>query len=156
MPEKLTPRQLMDPEATLPKVNLAPDEDEQSGGVVTYYNLMHEGSKIGHASIEQVGDGEQAFDDIDVDEEYRNRRAGFGRAAYLAAIENAHAEGNIFRTHPLMFTEPASRVWENLIKNGVAEQLTPFEAHDDKRARANGRPRTIYRGHAQIKPPVSH
>lgn len=163
-PETKTIRQIMDPEGTLPSVELVPDPDVRhpSNRPPTQVVVEHNGVSIGKANMERNatrdGSHEVWLNGVNIVEELDGvpiRGQGFGMATYLAAIETAHASGDTFRTHDLTQTEAAAKVWGKFIDAGIAEVIEPF------------RPVTVTTttgeeiggklvGHAQIPPPQLH
>lgn len=143
-----TPREIIDPEGTLPDVQLvAPDGFVHGKGITAgKYAVMHEADQIGVAHIQRnTRDNEQLFSGIRLRDNYQGK--GFGMAAYLAAIENAHGEGYAFRTHDVSQTQAAARVWGKFIEAGIAEVVEPFKPYELPSGDVQ------YGGHVRIAPP---
>jgi GNAT superfamily N-acetyltransferase len=125
MAEHRTPRQIMDPDATLPKVELVPDPSKLApGGSLRPQDMliMHEGSQIGTATLtEELKRKNAWFNGVRVNAELQGQ--GYGMATYLAAIEHAHANGETFRTHEWSQTESAMKVWTRFIDAGIAQVI---------------------------------
>lgn len=146
----LTPREIIDPEGTLPDVQLVAPEGYVTGRGISVgkYAVIHEGSQVGKALVRRnTRDQEQAFGAVRIDEDYRDK--GFGMATYLAAIESAHREGHSFRTDDGSLTEASAKVWGKFITAGIAEVIEPIQAGDVQNI--NGT--QLYGGHVRIAPP---
>lgn len=142
-----TLREAIDPQATLPNVQLVPPEDYsvRKGIATDLYGIVHDGVKIGEAQIQRDSrNKEQNFSSIKIDEELRG--GGFGMAAYLAGVENAHNQGDAFRTHEISQTKEAKRVWDKFISAGISEVVIvdPFVFVEGE-----GK----YTGHVRVEPP---
>lgn len=143
-----TPREIIDPEGTLPDVQLVPPDGFVHGKGITAgkYAVMHEADQIGVAHIQRnTRDNEQLFSGIRLRDNYQGK--GFGMAVYLAAIENAHRAGDTFRTHDVSQTEAAAKVWQRFIDAGIAEVVEPFTSYEFPDGGVQ------YGGHVQIPPP---
>lgn len=123
-----TPRQIVDPNSTLPEVALLKDESKKrSKGTLTPTPMLitYQGETIGKATFsENRTTGEAWFNGINIDEDKRGQ--GFGLATYLSAIELAHDNGETFRTHDWSQTEAAAKVWGKFVDAGIAEVIEPL------------------------------
>ncbi len=162
-PETKTIRQIMDPEGTLPVVELVPDPGvpHPSNRPPERVAIMHEGTAIGKANMERVSTAARTHEvwlnGVNVVEQIDGkpiRGHGYGMAAHIAAMEAAHANGDTFRTHDLTHTEASARVWAKFIDAGIAQVVEPFRPVSVTTTTGeviNG----LYAGHAQILPPES-
>ena len=156
MTEKPTPRQVMDPESTLPKVELVARAKVVPEQITVYHDVKFGEQRIGHININQGSGVEHSVENVSLDSEWRaaNRQSdqtrGFGVATYLTAIEAAHAEGRAFRASNVL-SEDGLKVWQRFIDAGVAEVIEPFETrlHDPDE---HGHQEVYYYGHARIEP----
>jgi hypothetical protein len=163
-PETKTIRQIMDPEGTLPSVELVPDPDVIHPGnrPASRIVITHHGDVIGKANMERTPTPQRSHEvwlnGINVVEEHNGepiRGQGFGMATYLAAIEAAHANGDTFRTHDLTQTQAAATIWGKFIDAGIAEVIEPFRqvsATTTTGDVVDG----LFVGHAHIRPPALH
>jgi hypothetical protein len=132
-------KERVDPQKTLPQVQLVRDPDRQvpMGTLIPIDMFAMSGDeKIGKATFVADKTSREAwFAGINIDE---NRRGnGFGLATYLAAIEKASQEGLTFRTHDWTQTEEAKHIWDILVEKGIAKVIEPFIA--DGRGKYMGR-----------------
>ncbi|HMS50536.1 MAG TPA: hypothetical protein PKA02_03845 [Candidatus Saccharibacteria bacterium] len=148
-----SPREIIDPHGTLPHVELVvdPEKKQGKGTVVPVQQLiMHQGEPIGRATLTHSRtSGEAWFNGIEITDT-KLRGKGFGLATYLAAIENAHGQGETFRTHDTTQTDAAVRVWTRFIDSGIAEVVVPFEQYNF--TTVTGEHKLVNAGHAQIPP----
>ena len=137
-------RERVDPEHTLPKVELpvSPDNLYMRGTLVfTKYDVVHEGRTIGEVTINTDLVNHACWTNkVHIDEEFRGQ--GFGLSTYVSAIEKSLSEGYTFRTHDWSQTTEAKHVWDILVEKGVATVVEPFVP--DGRGRFNG--------HCEVKP----
>ena len=144
-------RQAIDPNGTLPSVDLVPPENwrPRKGIATDLYEIRHEGVRVGSAQIQRDSKRkENNFSHIKLDDEHRGK--GFGMATYLAAIDQAHGEGHAFRTHEASQTDSAKSVWDKFIATGlsdviVVEPLVIGQRYDDHSP-------DKYAGHIRIEP----
>jgi hypothetical protein len=153
--EQLTPRQIIDPEGTLPDVELVPDDEAQKHNedYSRAHTIQYDGEKVGVADIdEHPGEG-HSFGFLKLEDEHLKEGAkkGYGLAAYLIAVERAHAAGEVFRTGDTTLSPKAKRVWDKFIDRGVAQVVKPFE--EDIRIAERGNIVLSYKGSAEIRPP---
>ena len=147
-----TIRTAVDPHDTLPPVELIKDDDQPHEGyggsaVATVYGIYADDERIGGAIITNDSATHQSwFNDVEIIDEAK-RGQGYGTAAYIAAIELAHARGNTFRTHEWSQSEFAKRVWERFVDAKVAEVVEPFHAYG-----RGGQGRVHYTGHLRVPP----
>jgi hypothetical protein len=127
-----TPRELLDPGHTLPRVQFETFEDYGS----EYFCIRREQARIVVNEDEIVGrlnlvsetrpDQQFAhFDGIEIFEE-NNRGRGIGLATYVLAIEMSHDRNLYFRTQNYELTKDSARVWRHLTERGVAQVVRPF------------------------------
>jgi hypothetical protein len=123
-----SPRELLDPNQSLPKVHLDITHTTDVGYLIREkFNIIEDEEAVGHGDLvsEVVGETRFAhFDGIEVEERKRGR--GIGLATYLLAIEMSHFGGYDFQTQNYELTEHSKKVWEHLVKNAVAEVVKPF------------------------------
>lgn len=131
-------RQAVDPNGTLPKVVLARDYSFEPRATISAYghpSYQFNMFVLGDGCVEQIGEaavsertetGECYFSWIYVGTDYQTR--GMGLAAYVLAIEAAHAAGRVFATDEAVSAQ-ARRVWDRLIGIGVARVVLPFTEH---------------------------
>jgi hypothetical protein len=124
-----TPREMLDPNCTLPNVRLdvvrahdfghllrdqiAIVKDDEIVGNCDLVSEIHSESRFAH------------FDGIEI-HDAENRSRGIGLAAYILAIEMSHARGFDFETQNYDLTEHSKKVWEHMAKKSVAMVIEPF------------------------------
>lgn len=152
MPEtdiKLNLRKTVDPDERLPNVDLVinPKKPKAKGTLVpAEYLIMSGGQRVGELTLAEDKKSKEAWlNGVQVDEGLRGR--GFGTAAYLAAIEKAHAAEEIFRTHDWSQTEDAVKVWKRFIDAGIAEVVEPFRPYQSTDGKSQH-----FTGHVRIPP----
>ena len=142
-------RELVDPQGTLPAVEMIinPDTPLPRGTLRPLPVLfMHDGEPVGHSTlVRNMRQQTEHFSGVQIEDDYKG--AGFGTAAYLAAVEDAHARGDTFRTHDWTQTGSAKRVWDRFIEAGVANVVEPFRLVGIEE---NGTEK--YVGHVEIPP----
>ncbi|MCA9331306.1 GNAT family N-acetyltransferase [Candidatus Saccharibacteria bacterium] len=121
-------RETIDPEDTLPPVELIVDPSKRSSrGTVQPRGMLivSDGEIIGSATIvTHIRGGFEHFNGVKLDSRYRGK--GYGMATYLAAIEHAHSEGREWRSHDWTQTGAAAKVWQQFIDSGIAEVVEPL------------------------------
>lgn len=137
-------REAVDPNNTLPKVNLdiSPDNIPARGTLIfTKYDVANEGNVIGELTVNTNKIQKTAWTNrVNINEELRGK--GYGLSAYVTAIEMCLKEGITFRTHDWSQTAEAKRVWEILADKGVATVVEPFTPDGTGR----------YNGHYEVRP----
>lgn len=122
-------REVLDPNGTLPVVELKldPDEPLNVGTLVPEaYFITSEGQTLGSATLVHNKKTKEAwFNGVRIEDEDL-RREGYGLATYLAGLEEAHSRGETFRTHMGSQTDAAVKVWQRFVKARVAEVVEPF------------------------------
>jgi hypothetical protein len=124
-----TPRELLDPNHTLPNVRLdvvgAHDfghllrdqiemfEDDEYVGYCDLVSEIHSESRFAH------------FDGIEICDSSK-RGKGIGLATYILAIEMSHARDFDFETQNYELTEHSKKVWEHMAAKSVATVIEPF------------------------------
>lgn len=152
-----TVRERIDPDGKLPAVTLVRDAsaNDPYGGRQRHESnhIVVDGKKIGYATVgRDLKKNEAWFNGVKVDE----KGQGFGTAAYLAAIEQAHENGETFRSHEYGFTPEAAKVWQRFIDAGVAQVVVPLEDATFTGGLTGEGGAKINIGHVQIPPPESH
>ncbi len=152
-----TIREQIDPNGTLPSVTLERDQSKKdaTGGTrrEESNHLVVDGKRVGSAMIgRDLIKKEAWFNGIEVDQKGK----GFGTAAYLAAIEQAHANGEAFRNHDYGLTPEAAALWNRFIEAGVATVVTPLERKYSPPSEITGGDVAQYDGHVQVPPPELH
>lgn len=129
------PREIIDPQGTLPPIELVPVEFPEGQGPsnpsAAIFNVLHNAKNVGAAVIVDEGEVAQMFKRVKLFDDYltaRNRSAvkGLGLSIYLAAIERAQEQGREFRSDSDGVSESAVRMWRYLAAKGIAEIETPF------------------------------
>jgi hypothetical protein len=140
-----TPREIIDPNQTIPPVDL------QVRGILGSDDNFIESIRIVDPTSGRVGichiatnPEEMYFDGIEVKSRFRG--GGFGLSAYVEAIELAEERGLTFRTQDYIQSPHAKRIWELLARLGVAQEIVPFREDTSLL-----HPRA-YRGHYQVLP----
>ncbi len=154
---QLAPRQVMDPEGTLPNVVLTPDPDKrQAKGTLVPEELLivADGHTVGNATLTHDTPRKEAwFNGITLYEKdaagEKLKGRGYGMAAYLSAIESAHERGETFRTHDWSQTDAAVKVWTKFIDAGIAIVEVPFTAYQKDAGDASEQ---LHTGHVRIPP----
>ena len=126
-------RRAIDPASRLPRTILArnesydPDEHRGCDCEPSYgYDICASSGKVGELAFgERPNTGELHLAAVRVD----RRGEGFGIAAYVLAIEAAHANSRAFATD-LTVTPLAYKMWNRFIELGVAQVVVPFEGID--------------------------
>lgn len=158
MPEPIpTPRELVDPNGTLPAVTLVrdPSANDPYAGMQRHESniLMVDGTQVGKAVVgRDLKKNEAWFNGVEVDKKGK----GYGTAAYLAAIEQAHANGETFRSHEYGFSPEAAKVWQKFVDAGVAQVVVPLENVTFAGGVTGEAGAKINIGHVQIPPPELH
>lgn len=152
-----TIRERIDPDGKLPTVMLVRDEskkDNERGTLRTESNLLMVGDEqVGKAVVGRNLKSKEAwFNGIEVNP----KGEGFGTAAYLAAIEKAHENGETFRTHNYGFTPEAAKVWQRFVDAGVAQVVVPLENATFTGGLTGEGGAKINIGHVQIPPTELH
>lgn len=132
-----TPRELLDPNSTLPQVELETVREADTGAMIKgKFHIVENDERVGHCSIEMHRSAESHFahfDGVEIHEEnyfgekVNNRGRGLGLATYILAIELAHSRGFDFETQNWTLTEHAVKVWEHMAARSVAQVVRPFE-----------------------------
>lgn len=150
-----TIREKVDPKGTLPEVSFARDpskKDNERGTRLGESNLIMSGdTQIGTASVNRDLKTKEAwFNGVEIaDPDYKGK--GYGTAAYLHAVEQAHDRGETFRTHDYTFSPEAAKVWQRFVDVGIAEVIEPMEE-----VRIVGAEGSRFVGHIQAPPPELH
>jgi hypothetical protein len=123
-------REIIDPNKTLPMVELRPVHKMESEGLVRTDMAIRTGNEvIGHCTLQEY-QGSVHFDEVEIQQEMNGepmRGKGYGLATYLGAIEFAHERGLPFETQDWNQTEDAVKIWNTLKTAGVAEEIEPFK-----------------------------
>jgi predicted GNAT family acetyltransferase len=135
----------IDPHETLPKIVLLQTDEEPSPNLpdskrFELYSPEHQAA-IGKALLIKMGENALGFRDIEIDKQYRGK--GFGRAAYVRAIELAHQEGKAFQSDTFL-TKDSKKMWDALTDQGIAEEIHPPVEME---------PGFYLHSHYEIKPP---
>lgn len=127
--------QLIDPEKTLPAINLEISSDNMATlGTLTHtkYDLKHNGQLIGKMSIntDKINHKSWIYP-INIDEQFQGK--GFGMSAHIAAIDKSLREGHSLTTHDWSHTQGSKHIWDILADKGVAKIIEPFQADDNEK-----------------------
>jgi predicted GNAT family acetyltransferase len=136
-----TIREKVDPNHTLPHVELAPIQVQEWEGLTREkMTITTDGEIVGQCDIvleTDPGSHKAHFDGIEIDDDKRGR--GIGMAAYLLAIEYVHAQGLPFETQDYDQTGYSKNIWEKLAQLGVGEVVTPFQPSKVREGRFIGK-----------------
>jgi GNAT superfamily N-acetyltransferase len=156
-------RDAVDPERRLMPVYFEPytgpsdyGDDPRDTEGINEFIIRDAAGPLGKADIDLLIPGERSFGSVRIDPNLRGY--GFGMAAYVLAIEDAHAHGEAFRSNPEWLRIDARRVWQDFIRMGVAQVVQPIhnyyeqgiDGHWSQQYDHTGRP--LYRGHVRIPP----
>jgi hypothetical protein len=144
-----SPREILDPNRTLPQIELEEYEKYESSQLTkTRMRIVFNDQPIGRCTLQEY-QGSVHFDGIELNDivEGKQRGKGYGLATYLKAIEFAHERGLPFETQSSWNqTESAKKIWLLLRDAGVATEIEPFrpdtETHHPNRFK--GRYRVEY------------
>ncbi|HSH55305.1 MAG TPA: hypothetical protein VK983_00605 [Candidatus Limnocylindrales bacterium] len=149
-------RRVVDPERRLPDIALI-----ENNQLTDAYTKMHKPHSVhGYeiatrdgfagwmAVVEDTDSDACYFANIELDENYLRSKQGIGLAAYVLAIETAHAVGRRFRTGQTV-SEPAKHRWEGFVDLGVAQVHELFEYLGNLR---EGSAYSHYLAHVDIPP----
>lgn len=113
--------------------------------------LIYEGStNVGFAELER-GSGNYFFHNVEIYRFFREQKKGYGMATYLLAITMAHSKGYDFTTGRSS-TPCDVRVWQKLVKLGIATVDSPFTLFATREPDYPN----LYKGKYFIKPPQSN
>ena len=123
-------RKLLDPDNTLPPVNLAlhgEDPGENNEPRIEYYELrrLGDGTAFGHANLVITDATQQAFlEDIGIDERAMLGK-GFGRSAYvelvkMLATRELRLRSGVDQGKKIGLSREAWEIWEWMREKGVA------------------------------------
>lgn len=127
---------LADPEGILPDISLASgtpnphDRPRPSAARVGIFDANS--TEIGAFNLVQTA-GRSWINNVHIDPEFRGKRRAV--AAYVGVITVLHEAGRTLESDPQGLSEDSLRVWDSLVKRGVAEQLGTHDIH--------GRPRFV-------------
>lgn len=128
-----TVREILDPEQTLPEVQLETLLTHDVGYLRRdKFAITENGERIGHCDlIDEAANGRRFahFDGIEIVEEHNGepyRGRGYGLAAYILAIELAQSRGIDFETQNYELTQHSKKVWEHLAAKSIAQVVEPF------------------------------
>lgn len=136
---ELTPRQILDPEGTLPDIELVDTgiTNERDPWAKTY-EVRHGDQNVG-AIVMTERDGEKMIKRLWIRDGFtgtdngdgrpKSRLPGIGMSIRLAGIEVAQSEGKAFRTEDERMSPAIVRGWQKLISAGVAEVIEDFKFH---------------------------
>lgn len=134
-------RELVDPNHTLPSVELKPIRVQKWEGLTREkMAIVADGTEVGECDIVTETDLNSQiahFDGIEIDKDERGR--GIGMAAYLLAIELSHSRGLPFETQDYDQTAYSKRIWEALAEKGVAQVVEPFKTSHVREDRFTGK-----------------
>jgi hypothetical protein len=118
-------RERIDPNGTLPKTNLIFIGHSEDDPNYEEYLVIHEWQLIGEAKLIRMTPESLCFRGISLEENIP-RPKGVGLAAYVAAIEIAHARDMTF-TNDGTLTDKAANIWRILDAAHVVTIITPLE-----------------------------
>lgn len=112
------------------------------------YAIYGEENRVGEAVILRSLLGYRYFTRVHIKNELRGQ--GYGLAAYVLAIEDAHRHGDTFRNDPVGTYEPAVKMWQCLLEKGVAKEEEALH----RRSKARGREESgLFIGRLSVPPP---
>ena len=124
-----TVQEIIDPDHTLPSVELKPVHTQEWEGLIREkLAIMADGEQVGECDIvyeTHPSDLIAHFDGIEITEAKRGK--GIGMASYILAIERAHERQLPFETQDYELTEHSKKIWEVLALAGVARVINPFK-----------------------------
>lgn len=134
-------REVIDPQETLPPITLirtlTPSYVLDGALEFSTYAICYQKSLIGKADIRwNAAERYFGFAWIDIQTPADEPPKGKGLAAYLVAIEAAHAVNKPWAADAEVSPD-AKKIWDLFISKGVAEVVTPFEVTHDPRQREN-------------------
>lgn len=118
-------RDKVDPQHRLPEVELRvtwPQEFEHFSR--EQMAIEHNGTQVGVCDLIVQHGLKVHFDGIELAPAERGR--GYGLATYVKAIERAQELGLPFETQEITQTKDAKKIWETLVRAGVAQEIEPF------------------------------
>lgn len=123
--DHLSARDMIDPHHTLPDVDFESHEPTDFGTFSRQtISVMQNGRRVGGCDLIVEFGSKVHFDGIEIDRTARGK--GVGLAMYLHAIEKAQSLGLPFETQEITQTKDAKKIWEHLVRVGVAEVVEPF------------------------------
>jgi hypothetical protein len=72
-------------------------------------------------------DGSTHFVTIELEDDETIRGKGYGLAIYTQVIENTHARGFTFESHPKIVSEKAKTIWDRFVREKLAQEIEPFK-----------------------------
>jgi hypothetical protein len=126
-------RNVLDPDDSLPEVQFRPTPYE-------FVEILDSDGNVLGDFTPVIEDGHMHFATLDLKDDEAIRVKGYGSAAYLKAIEEAHERGLAFETHPKVVSEKARAVWNRFIRAGIADEIEPFKVLMQTNADGQERP----------------
>lgn len=132
----------IDPDDSLPRVELVHDPGSRARGASEKYLILHGDQRVGTCVIlTDTSLRMRSFGGINIDPP--NRGQGFATATYKTAIEDSVGRGFGFATHDWTQNEGTKAVWEKLAARGVARVVEPFTAETDPKQAGRYRGRYV-------------